>query len=90
MNYNCASEPMLVCEAPVCSIGGVVEDTMGTLKELLMAMDDTYNALYGGPMPKPQEKGPEPGCLSALVESVNYQAHMALGAFMDMRKRMVG
>lgn len=77
------------CPPPTESINDKLTETMAALKELLMAMDDTSMVIFGMPCPQPGDKPPEPNCLNGMVDTIRAQAKLALGAFMEMRKKLV-
>lgn len=74
---------------PTESINDKLVETMAVLKELLMAMDDTSIVIFGMPCPQPVEKMPEQNCLNGTVDTIRTQAKLAMGAFMEMRKKLV-
>lgn len=71
------------------SINDKLVVTMAVLKELLVAMDDTSKVIFGMPCPQPDDKLPEPNCLNGTVDIIRVQAKLALGAFIEMRKKLV-
>lgn len=77
------------CPPPTESINDKLAETMAALKELLMAMDDTSMVIFGMPCPQPVDKMTEPNCLNGTVDTIRTQAKLALGAFMEMRKKLV-
>lgn len=71
-------------------IASKIELTMAVLKELLMVMEDTYNALYAKQLPDmPMDKPPEPVSLNGCVDIVKMQADMALRSFMEIKRGLV-
>ena len=77
------------CEAPIEPIRDKLTMAMGTLKELIIAMDDVYIMLFGKPATMPPEAPQDPDCMDAVVNIIVGQAGIAMGKFMDMRKRML-
>ena len=83
---NCA-EP---CPPPDDRISVKIEHTMALLKELLMAMEDTYNQIYAKQLPEiPMDKPPETVSLNGCVDIVKMQADMALSSFMEIKRGLV-
>lgn len=76
-------------ELPIEPIRDKLTMAMGTLKELIIAMDDVYVALFGKPATMPPEAPRDPDCMDAVVDIIVGQAGIAMGKFMDMRKRML-
>lgn len=77
------------CPPQTETVNNKLADTMALLKELMMAMDDTSMVIFGIPCPQPVDKMPEPNCLNGTVDTIRAQAKLALGAFMEMRKKLV-
>ena len=83
------------CERAVCSgpprqtVASHIQETVGILKELLMAMGDTSLVLFAeNPIGDPG-KAPETKCLLDDAEIIHNQAKAALDIFMTMRKKLV-
>lgn len=87
-NANVGTEVERVME-PVETTASVVETTMDTMKELLMALDDTNKILFGQPAYMPEDKMPEPTCYAESIRVIREQANLALTRFIDIRKRLV-
>lgn len=95
MNYTgtMAAEKVMceaVCE-PINTMNNRINETMGMLKELLMAMDDTAIVLFGRPIDSPAktEMPQEAKCMDDALNIVEEQARIAMARFMEMRKRLV-
>lgn len=74
---------------PVETTANVVDTTMATMKELLMALDDTNKILFGQPAFMPESAMPEPSCYAESIRVIREQANLALTRFIDIRKRLV-
>lgn len=77
------------CELPIEPIRDKLTIAMGILKELIIAMDDVSVALFGKPATMPPEAPQDPDCMDAVANIIVGQAGIAMGKFMDMRKRML-
>lgn len=75
-------------EPPKPTLKDNLDETCAILKELLMAMNDSHLAMFGEECPKPNEPLPEPCSLYATSALVLGQAHLALDAFLAIRKKL--
>ena len=77
------------CEPPIETIAERLDQTMGMLKELLIAMDDTSLQLFGTACPPAIEKPPEPKNMADVATCIRAQTRVAMDNFMAIRKKLV-
>lgn len=81
--YECNTEP------PLNTMKNMATETVGALKELLKALDDTAIVMFGAPIEDIEQKPQEPKCLMDSMAIAEVYSKSALRRFMEMRKRMV-
>ena len=90
MMYENAVERPVAKEPPRRTMRDIVDNSMGNMKELLLAMGDTNMVLFGSPNGVEEKNGPqEPRCFEDSLVILEEQCAAALRIFLEMRKRMV-
>lgn len=77
------------CEPQINTMKNMAIETIGALKELLIALDDTEISMFGAPIEQPEEKPIEPRCLRDVMEIAEIYSQSALRRFVDMKNRIV-
>ena len=75
------------CEPPQETMNDKINRTMATLKDLIIAMDDTGIALFNAPVSAPEERQKDPDCMDHALDVIDWQARTAMEKFLGLRKR---
>ena len=86
--YKVDCDEMVSAEPPRETFQGKLDHTMGSLKELNMALDDTWTCLFGKRQTEPVSDNVDMGCMDDQINVIQMQANMALGKFIEIRKRL--